>query len=79
MLGFVQRIIKGFNDVDVFKTLYNAHIRSHFDYCSTIWSPKSKSWVDKIERVQKKFVKQLCFHRNLNYNSSDYVKLCAIF
>ena len=71
--------MKGFQDIDVFKTLYNALIRSHLDYCSTIWSPKSKSWVDKIERVQKKFVQQLCFQSNLKYNSSDYVKLCAIF
>ena len=57
MLGFLRRNMKSFQDVQVLKVLYNAYVRSHLDYCSPVWSPSSKILIDKIERVQKKFVK----------------------
>lgn len=79
MLGFVRRTMKECNDVNVYKVLYNAHVRSHLDYCSSIWSPKSKSLVSKLEGVQKRFVKRLCFHAKIKFDSSEYVKLCAHF
>ena len=79
MLGFVRRTMKPFNDVKLLKVLYNSYVRSSLDYCSSVWCPSSKLMIDKIERVQKRFVKHLCFHSNINYSSDDYVSLCNHF
>ena len=79
MLGFIRRTLKDFHDVHVYKILYNAHVRSHLDYCSSVWSPKAKTMVTKLEGVQKRFVRQLCFHTKIRYESTDYVKLCSYF
>ena len=59
--GFIKRTMKPFKNNFVLKVLYNAYIRSCLDYCSSVWSPNSKCWIDKLERVQRKFVKHLCF------------------
>ena len=71
--------MKHCHDVQVLKVLYNAYIRSHLDYCSPVWSPTSKCMIDKVERVQKRFVKFLCFQSGITYNSSDYVTICEHF
>ena len=79
MLGFVRRTMLPFKDVKVLKVLYNSYVRSSLDYCSVVWSPNAKYLVDKIERVQKRFVKCLCRQSNIKYDSSDYLKLCSHF
>ena len=79
MLGFVRRIMKPFNDVKVLKVLYNSYVRSSLDYCSSVWCPSARYLIDKIENVQKRFVKHLCFHSNIKYTSEDYVALCNHF
>ena len=79
MFGFVKRTMKPFNNNCVFKVLYNSYIRSGLDYCSPVWSPNAKSAINKLERVQKKFVKHLCFLNRVEYNSSNYVDLCNKF
>ena len=79
MLGFIKRIMKSTNNVSVFKTLYNAHIRSHVDYCSPVWSSDFKCVIAKIESIQKRFVKHLCFISNTPYCSDNYVELCRNF
>lgn len=79
MLGFVRRTMKDVNDANVLKVLFNAHVRSHLDYCSSIWSPKAKCSILKIERVQKRFIKHLCFVRKITYESTKYDELCAMF
>lgn len=79
MLGFVKRTLKPFGSVTVFKVLYNAYVRSNLDYCSSVWSPNASSFVTKIERVQKKFVKHLCYLSKVDYHNDNYVALCNIF
>ena len=79
MLGFVRRTMKEVTDVNVFKILFNSHVRSHLDYCSPIWSPKAKCAILKIERVQKRFVKHLCFITKTPYDSTMYIQLCNRF
>ena len=76
MLGFVPRTMSPFNDVKVLKVLYNSYVRSSLDYCSSVWRPNAKCLIEKIERVQKRFVKCLCFQSKIKY---DYLKLCSHF
>ena len=67
--------MKSFQDVHVLKVLYNAYVRSHLDYCSPVWSPFSKILIDKIERVQKTFVKFMCFQTKIKYDSHNYASV----
>ena len=70
MLGFVKRIMKPFSDTKVLLTLYNSYIRSRLDYCSPVWSPNAQYLIDKVERVQRKFLKHLAFQNRMRYD--DY-------
>ena len=79
MLGFVKRTLKPFGNVGVYKILYNSFIRSSLDYCSSVWSPHSKIFISKVERVQKKFVKHLCYLTNNNFCNGNYATLCELF
>ena len=70
MLGFVYRTTKSFKDNTVLLTLYKSLVRSRLEYCSSIWSPSQQYLIDKIERVQKRLVRWLCYRDGLDYDSS---------
>ncbi len=44
-----------------------------------MWSPKSQHLIDKIERVQRKFVKHLAFQSGVRYDDYSYLQLCNRF
>ena len=79
MLGFVRRTMKPFRDVKALKILYNSYVRSSLDYCSSVWCPSVNYLIDKIENVQKRFVKHLCLMSSMTYNNDNYVTLCNHF
>jgi len=34
--------------------LYNKHlVRSHLEYCNSVWAPYKKTYIDKLKKVQK--------------------------
>ena len=76
--GFLKRTMKPFKDPAVLFSLYNSYIRSRLEYCSLIWSPSSVAMSDKIERVQKKFLKFVSFQCNLD-SSLSYDEKCQYF
>ena len=76
MLGFVYRTTKPFKDNSVLLTLYKSLVRSRLEYCSSIWCPSQQYLIDKIERVQKRLVRWLCFRDKIDYDSFDYTELC---
>ena len=60
MLGFIRRTLYGGkNLLPTFKSLYTALVRSHLEYASEIWNPKSPSLVKLIEGVQRRATKFL--------------------
>lgn len=59
-LGFINRVTRPFRNPDSILTLYASLVRSIVEYCSVVWSPHYSVHIDKIESVQRKFVKQLC-------------------
>lgn len=58
-LGFVIRNSKEFQDPKTIKTLYCAFVRSSLEYASQIWSPSCKTHIQKLEKVQHKFLRFL--------------------
>lgn len=56
MLGFLKRLCTEFVDTRCLTSLFNAHVRSHLEYASVVWSPSSQELSSVIESVQKGFV-----------------------
>ena len=51
-------------------------VRSHLDYCSSVWSPYMKKDIEALEKVQKRAAKILPHLKHMNY--SDRLKACKL-
>ncbi|KAL0822801.1 hypothetical protein ABMA28_004807 [Loxostege sticticalis] len=66
-LGFIMRSCSQFQSVKVAKVLYCSYVRSILEYCSQIWNPQYNIYIDRLECVQRKFM------RYLQYKSKTYI------
>lgn len=71
MLGFITRITKKFSNINCFHILYNSLVRPQLEYSSPVWSPYQKEFVDKIERIQKKYTRIYYYRERYEYQSYD--------
>lgn len=71
-LGFVIRNCKEFSSLKAISTIYQALVRSKLTYCSVVWNPCHKKYIDCIERVQKKFIKFLYFMKHGSYPDRNH-------
>ena len=39
-------------DRDTLKTIYNAFVLPHFDYCALVWNNCSKTFQNKLQKLQ---------------------------
>lgn len=69
MLGFIKRICYNFSNTNCLKSIYYAHVRSHLEFASEIWSPEQDTYKRRIESVQKQFV---LFVLRRTYNRFNY-------
>lgn len=67
MLGFVMRATKDFTNVKCIMLLYNALVKSHLEYCTNVWSPFHDHYIYALERVQRRYTKQLHFELKGTY------------
>lgn len=67
MLGFINRITKEFTDINCIKLLYNTLVRSHLEYCTSVWNPYTQKQIHCIERVQKLFTRQVFYRLRVPY------------
>lgn len=65
-LGFIIRNTKNFTNISSIVRLYNALVRPHLEYASSIWSPETAVGCELVERVQKRFLRYL-FVRKYNF------------
>lgn len=59
--------------------LYNALVRSILEYCSVVWSPCYFTHINRIERVQKKFVAHLTHSCKKNRVLRSYLSRLKYF
>lgn len=71
MYGFVMRCTNNFKKPTTYLYLYKNLIRSQLEYAVTIWNPIYKFYCDKIEMVQKKFLRRLQYKFSHNRRSYD--------
>jgi hypothetical protein len=78
ILGMIKRFGKGLS-VSALITVYIAFVRTKLEYASVIWNSIGKGSSDKIEAVQRKFFKYLCFVDKRNHEELSYADMCALF
>lgn len=67
MLGFIVRNSRDFVYNDTLKRLFDAFVRSRLEYCMVVWRPVYRVHAESIERVQRRFLKFLCFREDGAY------------
>ena len=68
LLGFVNRMTKSFSSIRCVLVLYTSLVRSILEYCSIIWAPSYQVHVDRLESVQRKFIKLGVNFYQFNYD-----------
>ena len=48
-------------------TVFKSLVQPHLDYCSVIWYPRSACHINKVERVQRVFTRQVQGMKHLSY------------
>ncbi|XP_053698784.1 uncharacterized protein LOC128745729 [Sabethes cyaneus] len=78
MFGVVKRYANDFDDPYTIVTLYTALVRSSVEYAGIVWTPQYTIHKQRLERVQKKFVRFAL--RNLGWRDglAPYVDLCRL-
>jgi len=75
MLGIIKR---NFNYLTVssFVLLYKCMVRSHLDYCSSVWVPYKKGDIELLEKVQKRATKLIPAIKTMTY--TERLKACKL-
>jgi hypothetical protein len=80
MVGFVKRLSCKFRDPYTLQALYVSLVRPKLEYAICVWRPFYGAHIDRIERVQKKFVRHAL--RGLRWTDMfdlrPYVDRCAL-
>lgn len=80
-LGFLKRNTKQFSDISCIKTLYHSLVVSVIRYCDVVWNPIYSVHINKLEAVQRKFLRFLLFKQIGVFAVTDncYSELCMRF
>jgi len=90
LLGFIQRLSKDFKDKKTLQILYSSLVRSNLEYAIVVWAPHYNVHIERIEKIQRKFTRQIFFKfdlfnidRGLTYldnlrNMPSYIKRCFV-
>jgi hypothetical protein len=77
MLGFVLRQASEFSNLQAMMVLYSSFVRSVLEYGSCVWSPYYITHINRLEKVQRKFVKRICFKFNIFYDNDRYLHILS--
>lgn len=77
MLGFLLRNTRDFVNPKTLIVIYYAYVRSHVEYCSSIWSPQYQVHINAIESIQRKFLRHLAFKQRRPIENHDYSEIMS--
>lgn len=66
-LGFIIRVSKCFDNIELLKKLYFSFVVSKLEYASIIWYPIYNNQIMAVERIQRRFLKYLVFKTSGEY------------
>ncbi|CAG9120858.1 unnamed protein product, partial [Plutella xylostella] len=72
LLGFVMRSCKNFKLMKSIKIIYCTLVRSNLEYASQVWNPRYGVYISKIESIQKKFIRFLCYKFKIPRRSYEF-------
>jgi len=75
---FVKRNTLLFKDPYSRLSLYSAFVRSRVEYASFIWNPSGGVQINRIERLQKKFLKFALQSLHFTEPAPPYVSQCSL-
>ena len=80
VLAFIRRNTQAFQDVYCLKTLYWLLVRSIIEYGVLVWAPHFAIHTDRIERIQKNFIRYALRHLPWNQpmDLTPYVQRCQL-
>lgn len=78
VLAFIRRNSADFSDAYTRKLLYTMFVRPKLEYASFIWSPYAAIHINRLEKVQVKFIKFAL--QNINYHDPmpSYANRCNL-
>ena len=71
-LGYVIRNTRDYTDLRSLVVLFSALVRSVLEYASCIWNPCYSYHENRLEKIQLKFIKYLCFKLQIDYHTNLY-------
>lgn len=74
-LGFIKRTCSQFSSIKLIKILYCSLVRSILEYSSQVWNPRYQTYIDRIEMIQRKFLKYLQY--KCKCNDANYEARCV--
>ncbi|XP_054259783.1 uncharacterized protein LOC128984480 [Macrosteles quadrilineatus] len=77
MLGFISRSTRGINNPDALRTLYCAMVRQIVEYASPVWSPYAIGETDRLEALQRRFIRLVGVRNGFNYVDVPVVSLSS--
>jgi hypothetical protein len=72
-LGLLKRTLHFVKSKEQKRSFYLAVVRSQFEHCVQIWRPTSVTFINKIERIQRRAVKWILCEQDHSYNEYEYL------
>lgn len=75
MLGLIRRSCREFSP-DTLRHLYISLVRPVLEYASVVWSPSYVTKIDRLERVQRQFLRAWCYKKKVQFTKAEYRAIC---
>jgi ribonuclease P/MRP protein subunit RPP40 len=78
VMGIITRSCSGEFEAYTVKRLYVALVRPILEYASQVWNPQFTTKCDRVERIQRIFLRTYCYKLRLQYDSAYYTDFCRL-
>ncbi|XP_054278985.1 uncharacterized protein LOC128997373 [Macrosteles quadrilineatus] len=84
LLGFIIRASRDGINIEALRILYTSLVRPVLEYASVVWSPYQTGHKDRLEKIQRRFIKIIGVKLGFNYSTvpiddvANYLKLTPL-